>query len=381
MVDYWKDFGPFHGRIWLDSASEGPLPRIAAERAAEAITWKVSPHLMTADLFGRIPRRLRHVLGRLIGAPEEQVILGNSATFGIHLLANGLPLRPGDEILLVRGDFPSDILPWLALEKTGVKIRFLEAKGTLPDGDDLKENLTPSTRLFCTSWVHSFSGTAADPLSLGKICASHRVLFVLNASHALGTRPLDVTEAGVDALTCVGYKWLCGPYGTGFCWIRPEVLDTLQYNHAYWQALLPRDYLLKEDEDLTPRGDVGARMYDVFGTANFLNFHPWTASLEYLLGIGIDRIEEHDQHLVDRLLAGLNRSLYEPLSPEAGRGRSALVVISHRDPKRNEEIHRILQREGIDIAFRRGRLRISPHLHNSESDIDRLLEVMNALHF
>jgi selenocysteine lyase/cysteine desulfurase len=59
---------------------------------------------------------LRRALGRLLGVPAEEVILGNSASYGLHLLANGLPWRDGDEILLVRGDFPSVLLPWLTLE-------------------------------------------------------------------------------------------------------------------------------------------------------------------------------------------------------------------------------------------------------------------------
>jgi cysteine sulfinate desulfinase/cysteine desulfurase-like protein len=92
--------------------------------------------------------------------------------------------------------------------------------------DELDAAITPRTRVFCTTWVHSFSGYAINLDQLGAICRSRGVTFVVNASQALGARPIDLARSQVDALTCVGFKWLCGPYGTGFCWLRPELRST-----------------------------------------------------------------------------------------------------------------------------------------------------------
>jgi cysteine desulfurase/selenocysteine lyase len=123
------------------------------------------------------------------------------------------------------------------------------------------------------------------------------------------------------------------------------------------------------------RDDLGARADDVFGTANFLNFMPWAAAIEYLLGHGIEQISSPDAQLVD-LLIGLASSNYGVVGPSDPRLRSATVAISHEDPRRNEAAHESLSRAGIDIALRSGNLRFSPHLYNTPSQIRRALDVL-----
>lgn len=372
--DFYRDFGPFDGRIWLNCAHQGPLPRAAAEEAREAIAWKQAPYALTASRFDGVPRRLKRALGRLIGAPPEEIILGNSASYGLHLLANGIPWRAGDEVLLVQGDFPSDVLPWLGLEERGVRVRTIAPRQHLPDAEELAASLSPATRLFCTTWVHSFSGVAADIVALGEVCREHGVRLVVNAAQALGARPLDVSQMPVDAVIGVGFKWLCGPYGTGFCWLRPDLLASLTYNQAYWLSTLTAEDLGQETFTVAlPEGPPTARTYDVFGTANFFNFKPWAAAVEYLLEQGIARIAEYDQGLVSQLIAGLDTAQYELLSPREGAARSTLVFVSHRDPDRNPAIYRRLKARGIDVVLRQGKLRFAPHLYNTGAEIERVV--------
>jgi cysteine desulfurase / selenocysteine lyase len=126
--DYSKDFGPFEGAAWLNCAHQGPLPRVAVQAAQEAIAWKIAPFHLTTERFSQVPQRLKQALARLIDAAAEDIILGNSASYGLHLLANGIRWQAGDEILLLKGDFPSDILPWLALRERGVNVRVIQPR-------------------------------------------------------------------------------------------------------------------------------------------------------------------------------------------------------------------------------------------------------------
>ncbi|HEU0172823.1 MAG TPA: aminotransferase class V-fold PLP-dependent enzyme [Blastocatellia bacterium] len=376
--NFSQDFGPFGNKLWLNCAHQGPLPRVAAGAAEEAIAWKRAPWSLTTERFSGVPQRLKQAIGHLINAPAEEIILGNSASYGLHLLANGIHWRAGDEVILMKDDFPSDILPWLMLAERGVTLRFIEPRNFVPQADELVANITPATKVFCVTLVHSFSGYAVDMQALGEVCRARGVKFVLNASQALGTRVFNVKDTPVDAVVSVGFKWLCGPYGTGFCWLRQELRESLKRTQAYWLSMQTADELSGEQGAPMLRDDLGARAFDVFGTANFFNFKPWTASVEYLLAQGIENVAAHNDRLVSELIAGLDRRRYEILSPLTGPQRSTLVLISHKQAERNPEIYERLRRQDIYVALRRGRLRISPHIHLTNDDIAQALDALNA---
>ena len=114
------------GRLWLNAAHQGPLPRLAAEAAGEALAAKLAPHRISDEAFIEVPRRLRELLGRLIGTSAEEIILGNSASWGLQVLANGLPWRQGDEVLVLADEFPATVFPWLVTERHGVRVRQLK---------------------------------------------------------------------------------------------------------------------------------------------------------------------------------------------------------------------------------------------------------------
>lgn len=369
-------FGDFDGRAWINAAHQGALSLRAAEHAREAVAWKCAPHELTTDRFRNVPERLRTALGRLLNVPADEVVLANSASYGLHLVAQAFPWKPGDEVLVVANDFPSDILPWLALEeRVGVRVRRIRPAHTVVQPDELADAISERTRVFCATWVHSFSGCTIALEAIGDICRERGISFVLNASQGLGAAPLDASEAPIDALVSVGFKWLCGPYGTGLCWLRPAFRERLGRTKAYWLAMQTQEELGDVVVDATLRDVPGARGFDVFGTANFFNFHPLAAAVEELLEIGIERIRVHDQALVSRLVAGLPDE-YRLLSPREGPGRSTLVFFSHRDPDRNPELHRALTAAGVHVSLRNRALRASPHLYNDESDIDRALSVL-----
>ncbi len=382
-VAWADDFGPFQDaqgtRVWLNAAHQGPLPHVAADQARRALEWKLAPHRISDDAFVEVPRRLRELLARVVGASAEEIILGNSASHGLNVLANALRWRRGDEVLVLASDFPATIFPWFVTERHGVRVRQLHLQEPLLRPEQLQNALRPSTRVVCVSWVQSLSGHVLDLDGLGRACAQAGILFVVNATQGLGNRPLDIGRLPVAAVTSSGFKWLCGPYATGFCWIRPDVLETLEPIQSYWLALPDGVALdLDREEEHRPRRDLGARAYDVFGTANFLNFMPWAAALRYLLDQGLEQIAAHDTALASRLVTGLEASDFRMLSPTAAKERSAITVITHRDTSRNDQVFQALSDRGIDVAMRSGNIRFSPHLYNTAEEIDLALEILKS---
>lgn len=376
MRNYRQDFSDFKDKIWLNAASEGPLPKVAALALNTVVEWKSLPYQLDHQRFLLTQKSLKDVIGRLIRVDPQDVILGNSASYGIHLLANGIPWKAGDEIVTMQNDFPTNILPWLALEEQGVKVVQVKAKDRVLTPEELKAHLSPRTRLFCISQVHSFLGYKLDVESFARICREKGVIFVTNVSQSLGSFPVDVSQMGADAVVCAGYKWLCGPYGTGFVWIKPELRRQLKFNQAYWQFMLTEEELQSE-EPIKLRELPTARKYDIFATANFFNYAPWRTAIEYWLDVKLENVERFNHQLIDHFISTLDPKKYRLISPKEGPGRSNLIVISHQDASLNAKIHRDLIVQGIYTAFWKGNIRVSPHVYNTTDELTRLCGILN----
>ena len=377
MRDYSKDFGPFDGKIWLNCASEGPVPHVSAEAAQEAITWKIRPFELTHKRFAEVPQQLKIAIARLVNVDKEDVILGNSATYGIHLFANGIPLKEKDEVLLMQNDFPVDILPWLALANTGVRVLQIKPRECVIQPEEIIRHISPATKVVCLAHVHTFTGHVVNIEEIGRICRKKGIIFLVNFSQSVGTIPVDLAKLPVDGMTTAGFKWLCGPYGTGFCWMTPDLRSRLEYNQAFWvNVLSPKD--LQSESALSLPQQTGAKKYDVFGTANFFNFRPLTASIEYLLDIGIDTVYRHNNDLAGKIVSGLDPQKYTLISPKEADARSMLVVFSHKQRERNPEIFQALLGKGIYLALWKGNLRASAHIYNTAEEVDQFLRTVNS---
>jgi len=380
MKDYRKDFMDFGEKIWLNAASEGPLPRVSAEALNEAVIWKSLPYQLTNQRFVSSQIELKRSIAKLITVNEKDVILGNSASYGLHILANGIFWQKSDEILVMENDFPANILPWLALEHKGVNVKQILPKNKVLTADELLEHITPKTRLFCISHVHTFTGIILDIERFAQICKDKAVMLVLNLSQSIGAMPVDISQLHVDAVVTAGYKWLLGPYGTGFAWINPSLRERLEWNHSYWPTMLSEEELQSEGP-LKLKKITSARKFDQFGTANFFNFVPFQTSIDYLLGISLENVAKHNSKLVDQFVGGLDRDRYNLISPEARNSRSSLIVISHKERDRNREIFKQLLKQGIYLALWKGYIRIAPHLYNTSGQIKRVLEALNKASF
>jgi cysteine desulfurase / selenocysteine lyase len=369
-----REFELDESSIWLNTAHQGRLPRRAALALAEAVRWKQHPQLLsTPQPFSEVPSRLRRALAQVLGAREDDVVLANSASYGLHLVANGLELGQGDEVVVPANDFPSDILPWLSLRDRGVRVRMVQPRAEVLTPDEVAAALTPRTRVVCLTWVHSFSGQVVDLAGVGRACRSRGVWLVVNGSQGVGAIPVEVGSLPLDALVSVGFKWLCGPYGTGVCWLRPELFEALRPTKLYWLSALTADDLAAPALDLEAITPRRTGRLDVFGTASFFNHVPFTAALDLLLELGLDEVAAYVDRLVVRLVAGIDRTRFRLVSSQDV--RSPLVVV---EPLREAsgELFERLAAAGVHVAHRRGRIRISPHLYNTVDEIDRVLELL-----
>ena len=372
MKTYKDDFN-LSDTIWLNCSHQGPLPQNAIKSIEVATALKANPSRLNTSLFFEVPVELKNNLAKLVNSSSDNIILGNSATYFVHLLAEGLPWKKGDEIILAKGDFPTNILSWLPLRKEGVEIKRIEFKEDRFDLDYLKKNITKKTRLICMSWVNSFNGFIMDAHAFGEFCLTNNIISCLNGSQAIGYKEANVIRDKVDVIFSCGFKWLLGPYGTGFGYFSDKVLKSLDYNKVYWLDFI--------DSGLTDMQSIGyienpiTKNYDVFGTANFLNFMSWTESVKYLLNVGINNIEKHNYSLIDTIVNNLSKKKYNILSIYNPFKSSVLVITPLKE--KVDVLNNMLLKKNIWISVRQGNIRISPHIYNDIKDIEILLRVLN----
>jgi cysteine desulfurase / selenocysteine lyase len=370
------EFPYVSGSAYLNAASAGPLPE-RTRRAVEAFNLRRSRiHQLDEADFSEPLHRCRAAAARLIGADVEEIALGGNTSFGINLAALGLPLERGTTIVTSEGEFPANVYPWMAQEERGVRCELVPAgDGGLPDEEALLARLKAGdVSVLALSSVQFGNGYRADLARFGAECRQRGIFFVVDAIQSLGHLPIDVAALGIDVLATGGHKWLCGPFGTGFAYVRRELQDALAPRVIGWQAMRAcRDIARLTDYRW---GFVsGARRYEV-ATPPFQDMVGLAHSLELLLEVGVARIERYVGTLLDRFLDWLGaQPAVEIVSDLRTEHRSGILAFRAPQP---EQLFDRLEAAGVLCAYREGAIRVSPHFYNTWGDIERLIEVLDA---
>lgn len=368
-----EDFLGLGDSVYLNCATQGPLPRVAVAAGRRALDLEARPQQITDEMYFDVPDGYREAVAALIQADSRQVAVTDSTTQGVMLLVNGLDWRPGDEVLLPVGEFPANRFPWLALEKRGVVVREIElSAGERGPVETLAAGITDRTRVVSLAWVSYRNGERRDVRALGEVCRSRGVLYAIDGSQGVGGLEFDLRETPCDLLACSGYKWMLGPYGLGFAWVSPEIGERLALGNINWFAIRgARDFSRLSECRL--EFEPGARRFDSNETASFTKLAAGTASARYLAEVGVGRAEAHVRELLDRVLDGLPPS-FRALLPEESSSRSNLLFLTADSEERAAAAYRRLGEQGVRVGWREGAIRVSPFVYNDSGDIDRLLE-------
>jgi selenocysteine lyase/cysteine desulfurase len=214
---------------YFDHAAVSPLT-LPAAAALSAWTENILANGDTNWLDShRAVEQTRATAARLIGADTHEIALVPNTTVGLNLVAEGLDWRPGDNVVTLADEFPSNVYPWMNLGPRGVETRRVEtdASGRV-DLARLAAACDARTRVVAVSWVGYATGFRHDVERIAEIAHDRSALFVLDAIQGLGVFPLDVSKTPIDALAAGGQKWLLSPEGAGIAYIRREHLDRLR---------------------------------------------------------------------------------------------------------------------------------------------------------
>jgi len=362
------------GTVYLNNASIGPLPERTRLALEEFNRRRAAPYqLPDRELFGMLAES-RRLAAQLVGASPEEIGLTVNTGFGLSIAARGLRLRPGDVVLVSDREFPANVYPWLRLSDSGVITELVPAtEQGWPDEERLLERLRdPRVRALAVSLVQFSNGYLVDLDRLSAATRETGAWLVVDAIQGVGQIPVDLARTQVDVLACGGQKWLLSPWGSGFVYVRKELIPSLDPAITGWLAFEGTDDLTQLTRyDDTLRGD--ARRFELM-TLPYQDFAGFNTSLNLLLEAGIERIREHLATLHRPLLDWADRTGTRVVSPHDHRG-SGIICLA---PNEVAEAHRRLKAARIVTSLREGAIRLSPHLYNTVAEMERVVEVLET---
>ncbi len=356
------------GSAYLNHAAVGVLPRAThgmlqamIDAHARSGVLGVAPYEM--DLPG-----LRRRIGAFVGGIGDEVALLRNTGDGATIIAQGLDLEPGDEIITAANEFGSNAYPWLALRERGVIVRLLDAPRERMTPDVLRAAISPRTKLVAVSWVTFDDGYRHDLGALAEVAHAAGALFVVDAIQGLGAFPLDVRKVPIDALYAGGAKWLLALQGVSFLWLRASLLDRVALRLPGWRSVEDIWNFLDYDQPPAPN----ASRFEG-GTPNIIGALSLATSMDVLAGAGVDRIGAHVLALTDRLCDGAAARGYTIDGDRSRDDVKSGIVRIRRDDVDPTALGKRLGAAGMCVTYRASGIRISPHGYNTADEIDALL--------
>jgi selenocysteine lyase/cysteine desulfurase len=312
---------------------------------------------------------MRRSLALLLNAEPSEIAFAKNTSEGISCFANGLDWQPGDEVVSIEGEFPSNFYPWKALEKRGVALRLVAQEQGRVTQKAILEALTRRTRVVAVSFVQYLSGFRLDLEKLGQACAARGCLLFVDAIQGLGAFPLDVKRAKIAGLAADGHKWMLGPEGSALLYVNRQVMEQITPSEIGWASVRHCGDFSRRD--LSWRED--ARRYEC-GTLNTVGVYGLRAAVDLLLEVGVQNIAARVLGLTERLRSGLVAQGHSVFGPHAREEASGIVTFVPRQGSAEHLLERFLAHR-VQVAARGGMVRISPHFYNTEEEIDRVLEI------
>ncbi|MEW1635964.1 aminotransferase class V-fold PLP-dependent enzyme [Streptomyces sp. NPDC093801] len=357
---------------YFNTASLAPTLRAGLSAGSAALRWRAQPwRIRAGDWFGAAEER-RALFAALIGAAADDIALVPATSYGMAVAAANLDAAPDSRVLVLADEYPSGIYTWWRFtERTGARMLTVRREAGQTWTDAVLDALDETVAVVSVPQVHWTDGTW---LELDRVAGAARAVgaaLVVDASQSAGAVPLDVSSLRPDFLVSVGYKWLLGPFGLGYLYAAPAHQDGRP---------LEENWILRQDAqdfarlvDYRAAYQPGARRFDAGGRTAFELTPMAVAALRRLTDWTVPRVSatlEDTTALIARHAGRRGLTVPAPRGPHM----LGITVPAHV----RQATVRALERSGVFVGARGDALRISPHLHTTTRDIDRLFEALDT---
>jgi cysteine desulfurase/selenocysteine lyase len=371
LSEFRAQFPVTRTRAYLFSGALAPAATpVRAAWDAWTDSWSADPNAVyTADALLGSADALRASFAALIGADPATIAITDNTCRAANIAIRILAERPGGNVVIDDGTYPSSAYPWHALGDR--EVRYVPTDGVEDAAAALAERIDDDTVAVCITHVAPFTGRRHDLRAIADAAHARGARLVVDAAQSTGVVPIDVDRDGIDVLVTTAMKWLLGPPGIGFLHLRADLLAEA--------PVLDIGYLGLD----APLGDwpphtmppivADARRYEL-GLPNLPGVFAARAGIELLREVGIERVFARVEELTTRCMDGLAERGADLLTPLDSAQRAGVIAFRHPDP---QGLFDLCRSRGVDIGAI-GAVRVDPHAFNDEDDIDRLLACYDA---
>jgi selenocysteine lyase/cysteine desulfurase len=356
---------------YFNCASLAPQLKAAREAAASGLARRARPWSVTsADWFTEAEER-RALFARLAGVDPDGVALVPATSYGLAVAAANLTARPGQRVLALAEDYPSNWYTWQRFAgRTGAEVVAVERRDGQGWGEAVVEAVDERTAVVAVLAAHWTDGGAVDLHAIAARARQVGAALVVDASQALGAMPLELAAIRPDFLVSVGYKWLLGPIALGYLYVAEPHRDGVPLEENWISRLGSEDFgALADHQD---RYQPGARRFDVGQRTHFETTPMAVATLRQLLDWEVPRIAATLGQVTGRIqreveAIGLRLTTADRVPHMLG------IALPDRS---RDAVAGALARAGVFAGVRGSSLRVSPHLWTTDQDIDRLVDAL-----
>jgi len=358
--------------IYLDHAALSPLHN-GSKKVLESYTEHfLNQGIKNYEYWYEKTEQIRENFAKFIKADKTEIAFIKSTSAGLSMLANGIDFQENENIIIPDIEFPSNIYPWLNLQKKGVNVKFLKCEQGILDLNKLESLIDEKTRVVSVSWVQFTNGYKVDLAKISEICRSKsnqygkKIYFCVDAIQGLGALELDVSKINIDFLAADGHKWFLAAEGAGFLYCNKNIIDYIHPATVGWKSVInPLDFT-NIHFDL----EKSAKKFEE-GSMNSAGILTLGASLELFNKYGINNIENKILNLSKHACKLLKEKNIELVTKNEDFCRSG--IISFKTKNINAAYEKLLK---LNVQFsKRGEyLRISPHFYNTKQEIEYFVD-------
>ena len=363
---------------YLNGAYMSPSTHAIAQAGLDAVLKKKRPFNYTGDDFFLPVEKARKLFGELIHVNDaNRIALSPAVSYSMSNIANAIPMQASQKIILLEGQFPSNVYPWMAAAKrSGAAIQFVSAPTSKDKhaawNEALLDAIDYNTVAVSIPQTHWADGTLFDLVEVGKKCRSVGSIFAIDGTQSIGAYPFDQSLIKADAIACAAYKWLMGPYGIGCAYYGPYFDNKLPIEEAWMNRYNSHDFRsLVYYED---RYREKAIRFTMGGQSNFVMVDMLCKSLEQVIDWGSEIIQTHCSEIGKNAIERLKENGYK-VAPDHTHGHH-LFGIELPEKMDHELLQEKFQEKKIVVSFRGKYIRVSPHLYNTQSNLDTLAEAV-----